>query len=584
MKISVVIPTFNRKDSLVRCLRSLADQTFPVGDFEVVVVADGCSDGTNEYLRSHQAPHGLRVLIQENQGPAAAQNAGIATARGDIVILIDDDCVCDPGLVAAHYEAHQSGERLVVLGPVLPHSDTPHGTPGDLKREVELAEFERLKSLGPRRSDLMLCANSSIARLAVLDVPFDPDFKRMHDVEAGLQLWRKGFKPAFAADAVAYELFTKSVGGLLSDAKHQGRYEVSLTETHPELKPYTSLVRINEGGPLKRWLRRQLGIHATLSELLLKGIYGVSESLRALPLFRSIAHRTLRARIGLQHVRGAIEEAGSWKEVERRFGKRLPVIIYHNVGQPRSGEYPGLTTPVPEFEAQIRLLSRMGYTSILPSEWLRWRDGGGELPEKPVMLVFDDGYQEAAQVGFPILRQYGFSAACMIVTNCIGGRNRWDENAGRPSFPIMTAGQILHWSRNGIEFGGHTWRHVELPLDSGDRIEEEILRCKQDLTELLGMPPVSFAYPFGSFNEVAESAVARHFELAFTSWPGRLHLGTNPALVPRIAFLPGESKFGMWCRLRFGRNPFEVTRNRWKRWIGTPGGASSGGNTTTDYA
>jgi hypothetical protein len=50
--------------------------------------------------------------------------------------------------------------------------------------------------------------------------------------------------------------------------------------------------------------------------------------------------------------------------------------------------------------------------------------------------------------------------------------------------------------------------------------------------------------------------------------PGRLHLVSNPYLVPRIAFLPGESKFGMWCRLRLGRNPLEMVRNRCRRWRG----------------
>jgi glycosyltransferase involved in cell wall biosynthesis/peptidoglycan/xylan/chitin deacetylase (PgdA/CDA1 family) len=567
MKISVVITTYNRKDSLERSLRSLAEQTFPVEEFEVVVVADGCSDGTDEYLRSYKPAHGYRAVIQENQGQAAAQNVGIAAATGEIVILMDDDCICDPGLVAAHYAAHRNGNRVVVIGAVQPHPHTPQGTPGDLKRQLEIAEFERLKVGGARRSDLMLCANSSIARKAALEFPFDTAYKRMHDVEAGLRLWNSGFRPQFLPDAVMYELSTKSVASVLSDARHQGRYEVLLTQKHPEFKPWTSLVRINEGNPLQRWMRKELAVHARLSEFVLAGGYGISELLRAVPLFRSIAHRVLRARIGLQHVRGAIEEAGSWKEVEGKFGKRTVVILYHNVGEPR-GEYPGLTTPVAEFEAQMRLLKSMGYQSILPRDWLRWRDDGGELPDRPVMLVFDDAYEDGAKIGFPIVRRHGFAAACMVVTSCVGKTNRWDEEAGRPSFRIMSAQQIDEWSRQGIEFGGHTSTHRELTKETDERVEDEVLQCKEDLMALLGEPPVCFAYPYGSFNATAEAAVKRHFSLGFTFWPGRLHLATNPALVPRIAFLPGESKFGMWCRLRVGRNPMEVVRNRWKKLLG----------------
>ncbi len=415
---------------------------------------------------------------------------------------------------------------------------------------------------------MMLCANSSISRQAALECPFDPSNKRMHDVEAGLRLWAKGYRPKVATNAVIYEYFTKPVAGVLRDARYQGRYEVLLAQKHPEFKPLAALVRLNEGNPLKRWLRKQLAMHAGASELVLRILCGVLESLRRLPLFASMAHRVLRARFGVQHIRGGIEQAGSWKALEKQFGKRVPVIVYHNVGRPRVGEYPGLTTPPAEFERQMRLLRKMGYEAILPEDWLRWRDGGGELPEKPVMLVFDDAFEEAAEVAFPMLQRYDFSAACMVVTSCIGKTNRWDEEAGRPSFQLMDQLQIREWATKGIEFGGHTSSHPELPLVSDERVELEVTQCKEILTGLLGKAPASFAYPFGGLSVAASAAVSRHFQLGFTSWRGRLHLAGDPFRVPRIAFLPGESKVGMWCRLRMGRNPFEEIRNLWRRLFG----------------
>jgi peptidoglycan/xylan/chitin deacetylase (PgdA/CDA1 family) len=272
--------------------------------------------------------------------------------------------------------------------------------------------------------------------------------------------------------------------------------------------------------------------------------------------------------VSLYHLRGAIEEAGSWKRLEELFGKRTPVIIYHNVGSPHKDEYPGLTTPIVEFEAQVRFLSTMGYKGIRPSEWLQWRDGGGMLPSRPVMLVFDDAYADACRNAFPILERYGFGAACMVVTQYIGSTNRWDEEAGRPTFQLMTKSQILEWSQKGIEFGGHTSHHPELPRETDERVEHEIAQCKQDLTELLRRAPASFAYPFGGVSVAAQSALRNHFQIAFTSWPGILHLGTSPYLVPRISFQSGETRFAMWCRLRLGKNPFEVFRNRWRMLIG----------------
>jgi GT2 family glycosyltransferase len=88
--ISVVIPTHNRKDGLQRCLQAVAKQDYP--DFEVIVVDDGSSDGTEDLMR--RAFPDLRFLRQEtNRGPAAARNRGIQAATGDIVAFTDDDCV-----------------------------------------------------------------------------------------------------------------------------------------------------------------------------------------------------------------------------------------------------------------------------------------------------------------------------------------------------------------------------------------------------------------------------------------------------------------------------------------------------------
>ncbi|MFZ0747487.1 MAG: glycosyltransferase [Terracidiphilus sp.] len=562
MKISVIVTTYNRKASLTLCLTSLAAQRFPTEEYEVIVVADGCTDGSVELLRSFVFPCAFTWFAQSNQGQPAAQNFGVAAARGDIVLFMDDDCICDPELVSAHYEAHARGSHLVVLGAVLLHPDSPPGTLRKMVKELEDAEYLRLSTEGTRRSDLMLCANSSIARQAAVDCPFDTSYKRIHDVEAGVRLWSKGYRPLFAPKAVAYELYTKTASGLLRDSKYLGKYEVILSTGQPGFKPLAGIVHMNVGGVLRRSLRKQLALHPLASEFVLRPLNSLAESLRFLPPFGWLAKSVLSARAVISHLSGAILEAGSWEKLEERFGKRIPVIMLHNVGSARPGEYPGLTTPTAEFEGQIRLLSEMGYQGIRPSQWLQWRDAGGTLPRRPVMLVFDDAYAEACSNAFPILERYSFGAACMVVTQCIGATNRWDEEAGRPSFQLMGKSEILEWSQKSIEFGGHTGSHPDLTTVSDERAEQEIAQCKADLTALLGEDPVSFAYPFGGVSHAAQAAARNHFQIAFTAWPGRLHLGTNPYLVPRIAFLPGESRIGMWCRLRIGRNPFEVFRNR----------------------
>ncbi|HZB88543.1 MAG TPA: polysaccharide deacetylase family protein [Terracidiphilus sp.] len=425
-----------------------------------------------------------------------------------------------------------------------------------------------------RDTDLMLYANTSIRRRDALECPFDASFARIHDVEAGQRLLAKGFRPRFVPKAVVYELFTKDVKGVLRDSRLQGKFEVILFQRFPRFRALAGIARINEGNVLKRFVRKQLALHPVLSEFILRPAFAIAEALRAQPTFASLARRILKARAANQHLSGAIREAGSWRSIEEQFGKRVPVLLYHNAGVPKPGEYPGLTTPAEEFERQIQFLVRMGYEGIRPAEWLRWRDEGEELPRRPIMLVFDDAYEEAARIAFPIIEKHGFGAACMVVTGCVGATNRWDEMAGRPSFPLMPRDQIVGWSRRGIEFGGHTRNHPYLPDEPAERVRQEIAECRDDLTELLGQAPTSFAYPFGGVSAAAETAAREHFAIAFTVWPGVLTLASNPHVVPRIEFLTGESRLGMWCRLRLGKNPMEVARNRWRKLLGERRGRS----------
>jgi glycosyltransferase involved in cell wall biosynthesis len=114
--ITVVIPTYQRKERLSRVLTGLAHQT--VANFDAVVVDDGSTDGTAQYLREARFPFEVRPLRQLNAGPAAARNAGVAAARGEIVLFLDDDVLPSPELVAEHLRAQSTQPRCAVMGPL----------------------------------------------------------------------------------------------------------------------------------------------------------------------------------------------------------------------------------------------------------------------------------------------------------------------------------------------------------------------------------------------------------------------------------------------------------------------------------
>jgi glycosyltransferase involved in cell wall biosynthesis len=112
---SVVIPAYNRKPILEKCLRSLEHQQFDAGaiaGYEVVVVDDGSTDGTVDWLQANAEtfPH-IRLFQQDHQGPAAARNLGVEKASGDTIIFIDSDLVVTEGFLQAHAEGLQRGQE-----------------------------------------------------------------------------------------------------------------------------------------------------------------------------------------------------------------------------------------------------------------------------------------------------------------------------------------------------------------------------------------------------------------------------------------------------------------------------------------
>src|SRR5262249_15386543 len=148
---------------------------------------------------------------------------------------------------------------------------------------------------------------------------------------------------------------------------------------------------------------------------------------------------------------GAVQAVG-WRTLESEFGKRLPVLMYHHVGPKGPDADPDLTVSPERFAAQIRFLARLGYVGIRPSDWLSWLRQGKPLPKRPMLLTFDDAFEDLNDYVFPVLERYGFGAVVFVVTNCIGKTNIWDQSRGYALRRCLTAPQIQHWSKRGIDF------------------------------------------------------------------------------------------------------------------------------------
>ena len=125
--ISVIVPTYQRRQRVSALVQALGRQTFPADAFEVVVVVDGSADGTRAALEAMSPPHRLRVLSQPQRGRAAAVNAGIAASRGTLLVLLDDDMEPSPEFLAAHWQAQiaQKQREMAARGAPPPRATPP---------------------------------------------------------------------------------------------------------------------------------------------------------------------------------------------------------------------------------------------------------------------------------------------------------------------------------------------------------------------------------------------------------------------------------------------------------------------------
>lgn len=232
IKASIVIPTYNRKASLMRVLEALEKQDYPLDCLEVVVVSDGSSDGTNEFLKQLDTALNIRPVLQGNQGVAVARNHGIQEARGEIIIFIDDDVVPAPQLVSEHMRIHaEQGDNIVVLGPMLTPEDHRMLPWVRWEQAMLYKQYHAMRhgiwTPTPRQ---FFTGNTSLARRHLTESGgFDPRFRRAEDVELAYRLAERGIRFIFNPDAVGHHYAERSFTSWITIAYTYGKCDVIFT-------------------------------------------------------------------------------------------------------------------------------------------------------------------------------------------------------------------------------------------------------------------------------------------------------------------------------------------------------------------
>lgn len=169
--------------------------------------------------------------------------------------------------------------------------------------------------------------------------------------------------------------------------------------------------------------------------------------------------------------------------------KGLLSLMYHHIGQTdkTDEQFPFTISPA-RFEAQLDMLQKHGFTPVKLSALEEAARTAARTPKKPVLLTFDDGYEDNYTALFPILKRRQIPALIFLVTENIGKK---------PGY--LTWEQVKEMQESTlVEFGSHTATHARLRGLDNDAIRQELVKSKQVLEECLGVPCKAFCYPYGS--------------------------------------------------------------------------------------
>lgn len=243
MSISLIIPTHNKLALLRRTLASLERQTIPFAGFEVVVIDDGCTDETPAYLAGYTGPLKLRgVRNPANRGRAAARNAGLRVAGGELVVFLDDDMEVVPEFLAAHRAFHagaaETGGARVGIGNVV---NAPEVTDSPIVRYMSTRGAQKIQGRGALPWKYFSTNNASVRRVDLDRVGlFDEEFVTygFEDLELGYRLHASGGLPlGFVDGARSLHIHYHHLEDVLNKKFLSGRSSLAiLFRKHPEAR------------------------------------------------------------------------------------------------------------------------------------------------------------------------------------------------------------------------------------------------------------------------------------------------------------------------------------------------------------
>ena len=248
--VSVIIPSFNRKEILKRTLEAYFNQTYPKDLYELIVVDDGSTDGTDQMITTilkNGSPCRLKYFKhQTNKGVPAARNLGTREAFGDLILHVNDDCIPIPQFLEEHIKFYSSivQPNIGILGQIDLHPDIKPTPFLDFIYKGQQFEYNKLIHGTVVNFWDFYGGNVLIEKKKLLEIGlFDEDFKSslFDDSELGYRLYKTGFKLIYNENAVTYHYHETNLQNFQERQRKVGETAILFYKKHPELRDWLNI-------------------------------------------------------------------------------------------------------------------------------------------------------------------------------------------------------------------------------------------------------------------------------------------------------------------------------------------------------
>lgn len=216
--------------------------------------------------------------------------------------------------------------------------------------------------------------------------------------------------------------------------------------------------------------------------------------------------------------------------------RRIRVLMYHHISRDRKFviKNKNIAVHIDEFKLHMEILQRLGYTTITFKDYSLFSENKLNLPKKPIIITFDDGYESIYKEVYPIMENYSMTGVIFALGDREIKHSMWDFPHTEPQ-PLLNQQQIIELHEAGFEIGSHGLTHADLTTLPREKAWDEISRSRMLLEILIGAPVSSFAYTYGKTNPLIKQLVIEAgYKIACGTYTGPMTINKDHYEIRRI--------------------------------------------------